>query len=496
MRKWLVLVLILMSGFCRAEFRWTASCSDAYSALQQLNFKKAALHLKAERKVHPKNLVPLYIESQMDFLKSFLSEDKVAIEQLKSHNDQRITILENNTENSPYKKFFMGEMYLQKAISRIKDEEFVSAAFDVRRAYKLLNENNKAYPDFKPNLRGLGLIHAAVGSIPKSYQWAGNLIGLDGTVPQGLNELRELYSATFKNDDIAFLRDETIVLLTFLEMNIDRKNKNTSPIRSRFPANNDIASKPLLLFAKCIFHSANAENDSIITLLSNRKKEPEAQSIYYLDFMEGNARLHNLDGSAEACFLKYASKYKGKSYIKSAWQRLAWTRLVAGDTKGYKFYINKCKVVNKGEDFTDEDKQAITEAKNGVTPNVILLRSRLLFDGGYYNQALTELAGKPMSNFTSQKDQLEFTYRLARIFEKTGKRDKAIEFYESTIKNGSSSTYYFAANSALLLGQLYEEENNKEKAKAYYQKTLSIKNHEYQNSLDQKAKAGLNRLGE
>jgi len=242
MRKWLVLVLILMSGFCRADFRWTASCTDAYSALQQLNFKKAALHLKAERKVHPKNLVPLYIESQMDFLKSFLSEDKVAIEQLKSHNDQRITILENNTENSPYKKFFMGEMYLQKAISRIKDEEFVSAAFDVRRAYKLLNENNKSYPDFKPNLRGLGLIHAAVGSIPKSYQWAGNLIGLDGTVPQGLNELRELYSATFKNDDIAFLRDETIVLLTFLEMNIDRKNKNTSPIRSRFPANNDIAS--------------------------------------------------------------------------------------------------------------------------------------------------------------------------------------------------------------------------------------------------------------
>jgi len=212
--------------------------------------------------------------------------------------------------------------------------------------------------------------------------------------------------------------------------------------------------------------------------------------------MEGNARLHNLDGSAEACFLKYTSKYKGKSYIKSAWQRLAWTRLVAGDIKGYKFYINKCKVVNKGEDFTDEDKQAITEAKNGVTPNAILLRSRLLFDGGYYNQALTELAGKPMSNFTSQKDQLEFTYRLARIFEKTGKRDKAIEFYESTIKNGSSSTYYFAANSALLLGQLYEEDNNKEKAKAYYQKTLSIKNHEYQNSLDQKAKAGLNRLGE
>ena len=177
-----MVVFFLLSGYCRADFRWTPTCSEAYSALQQLNFKKTAQQLKAERRAHPKNLVPLYIESQMEFLKSFLSEDKTAIDQLKTHNDQRIAILENNTDASPYKKFFMGEMYLQKAISRIKDEEFVSAAFDVRRAYKLLNENNKAYPDFKPNLRGLGLIHAAVGSIPKSYQWAGNLIGLDGTV--------------------------------------------------------------------------------------------------------------------------------------------------------------------------------------------------------------------------------------------------------------------------------------------------------------------------
>ena len=496
MRLIMLVFFLFMTVNCQADYRWTPACLEAYSALQQLNFKKAALQLKIERKTHPENLIPLYIESQMDFLKSFLTEEKVATEQLKTHNDQRITIIENSKENSPYKKFLMGEFFLQKAISKIKDEEFVSAAFDVRRAYKLLNENNKEFPAFKPNLRGLGLIHVAIGSIPKSYQWAGNLIGLDGTVSQGLNELRNLYSSTLKDNEIAFFKDETIVLLTFLEMNIERKNKNTAPIRSRFSSIDDIYKKPLLLFAKCIFHSANAENDSIISLLSSRKKDPQAQSIYYLDYMEGKARLQNLEATAESCYLKYTSKYKGKSYIKSAWQRLAWTRLIQGDTKGYKFYINKCKVINKGEDFTDEDKQAITEAKNGIIPNVMLLRSRLLFDGGYYNKALNELAGKPMSNFTSQKDQLEFTYRLARIFEKTGKRDKAIEFYEATIKNGYSSTYYFSANSSLLLAQLYEEENNKEKAKEYYKKTLSIKNHEYQNSLDQKAKAGLNRLGE
>jgi hypothetical protein len=43
---------------------------------------------------------------------------------------------------------------------------------------------------------------------------------------------------------------------------------------------------------------------------------------------------------------------------------------------------------------------------------------------------------------------------------------------------------------------MYENDGNIVKAKEYFKKTLSLRNHEYQNSIDQKAKAGLNRLGE
>ena len=71
----------------------------------------------------------------------------------------------------------------------------------------------------------------------------------------------------------------------------------------------------------------------------------------------------------------------------------------------------------------------------------------------------------------------------------------AIQYYEQTISNGKNYSYYFAANSALMLGILYEGKGNAAKAEDYFRVCLNFRDHEYQNSIDQKAKAGLNRLG-
>ncbi len=64
-----------------------------------------------------------------------------------------------------------------------------------------------------------------------------------------------------------------------------------------------------------------------------------------------------------------------------------------------------------------------------------------------------------------------------------------------TIRLGKNETWYFAANSALMLGQLYENEKDFNKAAYYYNLCIDMKNHEYENSIEQKAQAGLNRTG-
>ena len=108
--------------------------------------------------------------------------------------------------------------------------------------------------------------------------------------------------------------------------------------------------------------------------------------------------------------------------------------------------------------------------------------------------ALTAVAGRPITDFPTTKDQVELTYRLARIYDKSGMQGEAIKNYNQTIKSGDKLTYYFAANSCLHNAYIYEDSNDYTLSEKYYKKCLKMRGHEYQNSIDQKAKAGLQRI--
>ncbi len=494
MRLLLICLTMFFSLPLEAEYIWTTKCLSAYDYALRLNFKRSSQILEEEKKRNPNNLIPIYIESQNDFLKSFIYEDIADLKSLKRKNEIRINQFEKDNIKSPYKLQCIAEMYLQIALARVKFEEYIGCAYDIRKAYKILEKNIQLYPEFAPNLKGIGLIHSLVGAIPKNYSWTANLLGMNGTIKQGIGELNNLLNSTYSEPELHYLRDETILMITFLEMNLS-KNRNDEKIRIRLNDIKDINDKPLLQFTKSVFFSSNGENDSIINILSSRNTNLEASSLPYLDYMEGSSLLNNLNYTSINCFQKFQKNFKGNSYSKSVWQRIAWIKLLQGDTLGYLQNMNKCNEQRNIDAFTDEDKQAVIDSRSNVIPNVILLRSRLLFDGGYYDRSLKELINKTISYFPTNKDQLEFTYRLGRIYDKQNKKEKALQLYEQTLKNGSSLPYYFAANSALLIGKIYEDQEDKNKAIEYYQKALSLREHDYQNSIDQKAKSGLNRLG-
>jgi len=249
----------------------------------------------------------------------------------------------------------------------------------------------------------------------------------------------------------------------------------------------------LELFAINSIYLYSGNNEKTIELLSKRDSGNHHFPLYYLDFMLGCAKLNKIDFTAEKDFNYYLRNFKGNSFVKASYQKLAWIDILKGDTTAYYQKMNLAKM--SGNEFTDEDKQAVKEAEAKELPNIYLLRARLLFDGGYYERSISEIAGKPISYFPNSKDQLEVIYRLARIYDRQEKKEKAIANYEQTIKFGESKPYYFAANSALYLGLLYENIPDTVNAIKSYRRCLSMRKHDYQNSIDQKAEAGLNRLG-
>ena len=189
---------------------------------------------------------------------------------------------------------------------------------------------------------------------------------------------------------------------------------------------------------------------------------------------------------------KFIKEFKGRNYLKDAYQKLAWYWLLQQNETKYNYYLAFCKTV--GTELTDSDKQAKAEAENGIEPNIFLLKVRLTQDGGYYDKALSMLSGKSSDDFLSMKDKIEFTYRAGRIFQEKKDLTKALQYFQWTIDRGEKYPYYFAANAALQSALIYEEQKNNKKAAEYFHKCIAMKNVDYKNSLDSKAKAGLERV--
>jgi len=123
-----------------------------------------------------------------------------------------------------------------------------------------------------------------------------------------------------------------------------------------------------------------------------------------------------------------------------------------------------------------------------------LIAAGLYCDGGNYTSALNILKSLQPSEMADDEERTSYFYRYGRVYQLLGNNKGCIPFYKEAINIGKELPGQFAARSALELGHIYENLKNNGKAVSYYQLCLDMKNKDFKANLDQKAKAGLNRL--
>ncbi len=355
----------------------------------------------------------------------------------------------------------------------------------------MIHRNQIIFPSFLLNKKLDGFVHTLVGAVPQEYRWIVELVGMDGTVPTGTQELKELFFL-LDGSGLECYREELLFYLSNIHIAFSQDESEADELM--------LLMKPYTLHSPLIRYCyANmamkwGRNEEALNILQPVLSDRGTFPFHYMNYKKGIARLRKLDLGAKEDILFFLQNFGGTNHRKEAYQKLAWIELLDGNRLGYSMYMKDC--LKQGSLHVDEDKDAYHEASTGDLPNIILLRSRLLFDGGYYKESWSEISGKPIDSFPRFRDQLEVTYRLGRIMEKLKIMEKAIDYYSKTLKNGSSTDFYFSANSALLLGNIYENRNQFDLAMDYYKKCLALRGHEYQNSIDQKAQTGIDRLNE
>lgn len=482
-------LLFLSPLFSLANFDFNNNCINAYRSVFELKLGNARAYISTEKKQHPNNAIIPLLENYVDYFTILTSESKADFDRLKGNKSKRLDQISDDDKNSPYYLYAQAEINLQWALIRGRFGEYFNAAMEVKRANSLLQDNNKKFPNFHLNLKGLGLINAVLGNLPDgALKTALSTFGIKGNLQSGLNMFEKLADNLPKSSYEPFYQEVVFYYAYVLTDVAHSPQAYAKTMRYTERIADTSLLKSYLQSYVCI---KNGHSEEAISILAKRPEGGVYQPFPYLDYLEGIAHLNKLDLNAATYFNRFLQATKGVNFVKDAYLHLGWIALLKGDKASYASYA--AKAVKNGYSYMEKDKQAKAEAA-ASTPNIDLLKARLLFDGGYLSKALQIIGDKRVTDYTNDKDKTELNYRLGRIYDDLGKDDQALEAYQETINEGRSLKYYFAANAAVQMGKIYEKRKDITKAKEAFNTAIGMKNHEFESSIENQARAGLKRL--
>jgi hypothetical protein len=485
MKKIFILFFMILSnaGFAQVmRIDVNANCINILNDISSLQFRKATTGIYQELKSNPTNVFPVVLANYIDFFELFFNENAAQYKERKQNEGKRIDAIDLTSEQSPYFLHSKACIYLQWSLVKLKFKDYISATRDARKAYFLFQENKEKFPNFDGGDTYMGCLQAVIGSVPSQYQWMAGILGMKGNLKKGTDLIQNaLISPTnvFKTD--AFFAN--IYLMQYLQ------NNPAGAWAALKKRRKECANNRLLTFLTANIATNQNKAEEAIAVITENQKQEDALAMPILDFELGCAYFYKIDKNAFVYLQKYLTNFKGKFYRKDAYYKMAMLAYLNGDAAKANAYADAINEQPSSE--ADADKTADVFGENKNWPNKELLKVRCLYDGGYFKQALQ--AARQIKILPSI--ELEYHYRIARIFDETKELDSASQHYLQTIALGAKETSYFAAKASLQLAMIYEEQNKKNLAIQYYKLSMKLKNKEFKNSIDMIAKAGLQRVG-
>ena len=452
-------------------------CSQS-SAIERLLKLQLQPGVSPSVPVNEQDLQEIYYQNAADILSLIFFESDSTFEALKDFEDQRMDMLENFDNQSPWKGFVQAEIKLQWAFIKLKYGEEWGAFWSLRSANRLLNDQMEAYPDFQLNHRTNGLLNVLFGITPDNYQWIFKLFGMTGSVRFGIEELNR--SVQFNS----YFGLENQILLGFIYSHLlEDFQKAPGFIEEHTGATSPIAQ----YFQGIILQKTHRAKEARDLWLSPESTIPfKSYLIAESYFQEGQYE------QSIPYFQEFLNNFKGTTYTKDTELKLGLAfQFIGNDVEAQK-YLN---LARKNETSSSEvDKNASQILEKLASTNKTLLKLRYAIDGGYYQIAevlIKQLVTEPLN----EKERIELIYRQARMTHLQQIPEQATQLYFQVIQEEKTiSDSYFAPNSFLQLGYLKRDFGNYEAAKEYFNKVLDFKKHPYETSLDSKAKVALSLL--
>jgi hypothetical protein len=457
----------------------------AYAELLKLKVGTCRQLLAAEPTSAPGTLL---VADCADFVELLVSQDAGRYEAISGAQAAHLAALEK-TPAGVLRDYALAEVRVHQALTQVVFRHEVRGAWNLHQAVGQVEAVAKRYPTFVPARKTLGLCQFGIGSLPEGYHWFLRLLGLRGSVEEGLRNLS--LAATQPND----FQVESQILLALIREAYYKRGPESLALAARLARE----QPDNLLFSYLVISLDKRQHHGEQALAAYRARPggPAYLPLAYLHHMAGDLLLYRGDyAGSEAENQRFLREYRGEHYRKDAAFKLYLAAWLGGSppttAARYRQLINQ-----PGPLTVEEDIYAQRFYHDAQPLNPVLTRARFQTDGGYYQQALLTLQQFKLTPATPAREQLEAPYRRARVWQGLEQVDSARADYRRTLRRSAAlgePGYYFAPQAALQLGYLAQAAGQRAAAKAYFEQAMAYPKHEYKNSTDQKAKLALAEL--
>ena len=427
----------------------------------------------------------------ISLLKLIASDKAVYFDEFLVRSDALRDMLEEEPA-STWQAFLKAEADLHRAIARSKRGQYLRAALAGRSAYLGYERLLQAHPDFYDAYKGMGVLHAGIGSASGARRKFLGLLGFDGTVEEGMRELR------LAAEKSHFNREEAQVFLAQIDMRLfgssEQSGEMMGALWQRYP------ESPLLahLYGSYLYETRQAKAaEHVYRQAAGRADQRAYFYVDYIDFYLADV-LFRQDQFEESAFYyrRYLERHEGPALKATALLHLGLALEMQGEREEAIIYYQQVQSLRS----FDSDAVAQRTAQrlqahplNGLTRTLLL--SQNAYDSGRYARAHTLLRTILEDAGTSHDEKAEAAYRQGRVFHAEGHLDKALAAYASAVAWHDDPTARWGPWAQYFTGIILEQRSDMEGAEEALAAALAYTGeYGYHQVLERDAKIALRRV--
>jgi hypothetical protein len=466
-----------------AQFSMPAQAAIVKNAVLDLNFELADSLLSSS---HFDALDVQYLKAYKSFVFAVVSNRYTALDSAENVLTGHLQKIKN-ADNGAKSNYYQAELNLMLCLVSYQNQAFLKTFANYLSFQRLRKKNIAQNADFiyyrNHELVGRGLSH-----------WLGQIV---------FNQEPDLKNF-WKNDYAEYIAESQSKIqlnaIEYRELAIydGLLQGNFRPFDGA--ENEDTASilikgneGPLEAYLAAMFYKSTGAYVKHLHVLAKADSLHFNKRFNMLNLRYGVALLNTLHSNSELYLTRFVSQNPKGQFANYAHLKLAWFYCVNGNSTACNEQI---KSIDQNEkQLNSEDKQALYEIKHALIWTPELIQSRLLFDGGLYEeskQVLLHNKGKIATYNQAQK--LMYSYQMARAYHKLDKLRNAIPFYEMAVNSNLQSQYYYPVYAAYNLGELYVKKHEFEKAKEYFTICLRFDSPVYKAEIHAKATKALQNM--